>query len=107
MNTKLSSLEQRATAAEQLAESARERRRLQHKLLEELRVEKADLAKSLDLVKQREIELRRRRDSFTTLHGNSSRLLHAAEPVSYTHLRAHETDSYLVCRLLLEKKKKQ
>src|SRR5680860_186890 len=26
------------------------------------------------------------------------------DPVSYTHLRAHETDSYLVCRLLLEKK---
>src|SRR5664279_1916659 len=26
-------------------------------------------------------------------------------PVSYTHLRAHETDSYLVCRLLLEKQK--
>ena len=29
-----------------------------------------------------------------------------AAPVSYTHLRAHETDSYLVCRLLLEKKTK-
>src|SRR5680860_1841093 len=29
------------------------------------------------------------------------------EAVSYTHLRAHETDSYLVCRLLLEKKKKE
>ena len=29
----------------------------------------------------------------------------AAGPVSYTHLRAPETDSYLVCRLLLEKKK--
>src|SRR5664279_6437131 len=29
----------------------------------------------------------------------------AIVPVSYTHLRAHETDSYLVCRLLLEKKK--
>ena len=28
----------------------------------------------------------------------------APESVSYTHLRAHETDSYLVCRLLLEKK---
>ena len=28
-----------------------------------------------------------------------------ASSVSYTHLRAHETDSYLVCRLLLEKKK--
>src|SRR5664279_1048086 len=26
-------------------------------------------------------------------------------PVSYTHLRAHETDSNLVCRLLLETKK--
>ena len=25
-------------------------------------------------------------------------------PVSYTHLRAHETLRYLVCRLLLEKK---
>ena len=28
-------------------------------------------------------------------------------PVSYTHLRAHETPEQLVCRLLLEKKKKQ
>ena len=27
----------------------------------------------------------------------------ASWPVSYTHLRAHETDSYLVCRLMLEK----
>ena len=29
----------------------------------------------------------------------------AIEPVSYTHLRAHETVLDLVCRLLLEKKK--
>src|SRR5450756_558753 len=29
-----------------------------------------------------------------------------AKPVSYTHLRAHETRHDLVCRLLLEKKKK-
>ena len=28
-------------------------------------------------------------------------------PVSYTHLRAHETLMNLVCRLLLEKKKKK
>ena len=28
----------------------------------------------------------------------------AARPVSYTHLRAHETVLDLVCRLLLEKK---
>src|SRR5664279_5727489 len=31
--------------------------------------------------------------------------VHGVKTVSYTHLRAHETDSYLVCRLLLEKKK--
>ena len=29
------------------------------------------------------------------------------DPVSYTHLRAHETKANLVCRLLLEKKKQQ
>ena len=29
------------------------------------------------------------------------------QPVSYTHLRAHETRHDLVCRLLLEKKKKK
>ena len=29
---------------------------------------------------------------------------HRAQPVSYTHLRAHETVLDLVCRLLLEKK---
>src|SRR5664279_3197553 len=33
------------------------------------------------------------------------RYLQTLVAVSYTHLRAHETDSYLVCRLLLEKKK--
>src|SRR5665647_1477259 len=32
----------------------------------------------------------------------SSRTGKGRLPVSYTHLRAHETDSYLVCRLLLE-----
>src|SRR5665647_3843784 len=42
----------------------------------------------------------RRRDA---LHGAGQGPEIAA--VSYTHLRAHETDSYLVCRLLLEKKK--
>src|SRR5678815_4526526 len=31
----------------------------------------------------------------------------SATPVSYTHLRAHETPEHLVCRLLLEKKKKK
>eukprot|EP00658_Telonema_sp_P-2_P022196 TRINITY_DN18866_c0_g1_i1.p1 TRINITY_DN18866_c0_g1~~TRINITY_DN18866_c0_g1_i1.p1 ORF type:complete len:156 (-),score=24.19 TRINITY_DN18866_c0_g1_i1:78-545(-) len=35
-----------------------------------------------------------------------SSLLSSWEAVSYTHLRAHETPEHLVCRLLLEKKKK-
>src|SRR5678816_3285918 len=30
--------------------------------------------------------------------------INATIPVSYTHLRAHETPEHLVCRLLLEKK---
>ena len=33
--------------------------------------------------------------------------IEAIRPVSYTHLRAHETGRNLVCRLLLEKKKKK
>src|SRR5665647_2109249 len=32
--------------------------------------------------------------------GNGQRGCREEWPVSYTHLRAHETDSYLVCRLL-------
>ena len=32
--------------------------------------------------------------------------LNNAASVSYTHLRAHETPEHLVCRLLLEQKKK-
>ena len=35
----------------------------------------------------------------------SNSLCVATVPVSYTHLRAHETGRNLVCRLLLEKKK--
>src|SRR5665647_3170615 len=38
----------------------------------------------------------------TDVHVSGKYVL-TAPPVSYTHLRAHETDSYLVCRLLLEK----
>eukprot|EP00658_Telonema_sp_P-2_P080301 TRINITY_DN7965_c0_g1_i6.p1 TRINITY_DN7965_c0_g1~~TRINITY_DN7965_c0_g1_i6.p1 ORF type:complete len:806 (-),score=162.01 TRINITY_DN7965_c0_g1_i6:43-2460(-) len=37
----------------------------------------------------------------------ATKRLKAAFPVSYTHLRAHETPEHLVCRLLLEKKKKK
>src|SRR5450756_2754451 len=44
-----------------------------------------------------------RRRSSASLPGM---MMSTAEPVSYTHLRAHETRHDLVCRLLLEKKKK-
>ena len=40
---------------------------------------------------------------FSVFRGNINRD-DWSKTVSYTHLRAHETDSYLVCRLLLEKK---
>ena len=39
--------------------------------------------------------------------GNITWLMMHSKPVSYTHLRAHETRHDLVCRLLLEKKKKK
>ena len=40
-------------------------------------------------------------NSTIDLYNNVRKLL----PVSYTHLRAHETEAGLVCRLLLEKKR--
>ena len=36
---------------------------------------------------------------------NTGKRANGRGPVSYTHLRAHETEADLVCRLLLEKKK--
>ena len=46
-----------------------------------------------------ETEIRQQRSVNLTL----APLVHnGIKAVSYTHLRAHETDSYLVCRLLLE-----
>src|SRR5664279_5939242 len=52
----------------------------------------------------------RKKCSMSSVASTASRTLRGVErwnSVSYTHLRAHETDSYLVCRLLLEKKKKK
>eukprot|EP00658_Telonema_sp_P-2_P053995 TRINITY_DN42841_c0_g1_i1.p1 TRINITY_DN42841_c0_g1~~TRINITY_DN42841_c0_g1_i1.p1 ORF type:complete len:103 (+),score=13.43 TRINITY_DN42841_c0_g1_i1:184-492(+) len=42
----------------------------------------------------------------TVVDRGGSYIAGATIPVSYTHLRAHETPEHLVCRLLLEKKKK-
>src|SRR5450756_2404445 len=46
-------------------------------------------------------------ESAQLAHGPRSDPCGQTDPVSYTHLRAHETRHDLVCRLLLEKKKKQ
>eukprot|EP00658_Telonema_sp_P-2_P075927 TRINITY_DN6577_c0_g1_i3.p1 TRINITY_DN6577_c0_g1~~TRINITY_DN6577_c0_g1_i3.p1 ORF type:complete len:199 (-),score=24.34 TRINITY_DN6577_c0_g1_i3:70-666(-) len=43
----------------------------------------------------------------TSGHMHPECLLRTKLTVSYTHLRAHETPEHLVCRLLLEKKKKK
>src|SRR5450756_421631 len=60
-----------------------------------------------------EPRLRRRPVDSLEVHGTEARSTIAnvedlpSQPVSYTHLRAHETRHDLVCRLLLEKKKKR
>eukprot|EP00658_Telonema_sp_P-2_P031797 TRINITY_DN23719_c0_g3_i1.p1 TRINITY_DN23719_c0_g3~~TRINITY_DN23719_c0_g3_i1.p1 ORF type:complete len:515 (+),score=78.67 TRINITY_DN23719_c0_g3_i1:98-1546(+) len=46
-------------------------------------------------------------DSGLVSCADSARSWVLMDPVSYTHLRAHETPEHLVCRLLLEKKKKE
>src|SRR5674476_1513139 len=43
----------------------------------------------------------------TPLERMTAKVIDGKKPVSYTHLRAHETGRNLVCRLLLEKKKKK
>ena len=42
---------------------------------------------------------------FNMINCIPAKYMHSVCPVSYTHLRAHETGRNLVCRLLLEKKK--
>src|SRR5674536_102315 len=49
---------------------------------------------------------RTRPPSPVTLRHSQFVLVSRTSPMSYTHLRAHETPEHLVCRLLLEKKKK-
>src|SRR5665647_3879742 len=74
-----------------------EQRRQLNVNLQKLGLELLDNKKSMiiESIKTRIIEL---------VHYSDKRLKVKLSfyPVSYTHLRAHETDSYLVCRLLLE-----
>ena len=43
------------------------------------------------------------KNAIESTYGVTVERVRTMNSVSYTHLRAHETDSYLVCRLLLEK----
>ena len=63
--------------------------------------------KRQDLAKHVDSSVSTVRRDLTVLEaaGNLKRT-HGGAPVSYTHLRAHETVLDIVCRLLLEKKKK-
>src|SRR5665811_891698 len=54
-----------------------------------------------------QLDLRSVRPEFDLGRGGDRQQRDVVAPVSYTHLRAHETVLDLVCRLLLEKKKKQ
>ncbi len=55
--------------------------------------------KTVENIRQRLV-----RDGFESALNGKQR---ESPPVSYTHLRAHENSLHLVCRLLLEKKKKK
>ena len=47
------------------------------------------------------------KSTYTSKGSDGKTVQQSIKPVSYTHLRAHETVLDIVCRLLLEKKKKQ
>ena len=57
---------------------------------------------------EREMDLRgKEAASLSSLVKKEYQIPDSYYSVSYTHLRAHETGRNLVCRLLLEKKKKK
>ena len=64
---------------------------------------------SIAIKNEKNLEILDTQFKFSNLENKKLIYTHTKEEplmaVSYTHLRAHETDSYLVCRLLLEKKK--
>ena len=62
----------------------------------------ADLVEELRATKHEALNLRFR--NATGQLDNNAEISKVRRPVSYTHLRAHETVLDLVCRLLLEKK---
>eukprot|EP00658_Telonema_sp_P-2_P067169 TRINITY_DN56105_c0_g1_i1.p1 TRINITY_DN56105_c0_g1~~TRINITY_DN56105_c0_g1_i1.p1 ORF type:complete len:137 (-),score=53.58 TRINITY_DN56105_c0_g1_i1:105-515(-) len=75
-------------------------------------VEEELAARTVGLVSKE--EFKRRRDLIDPAAGTrgegkkrKKKKKQEVKPVSYTHLRAHETPEHLVCRLLLEKKKKK
>eukprot|EP00658_Telonema_sp_P-2_P036329 TRINITY_DN26305_c0_g1_i1.p1 TRINITY_DN26305_c0_g1~~TRINITY_DN26305_c0_g1_i1.p1 ORF type:complete len:341 (+),score=132.03 TRINITY_DN26305_c0_g1_i1:53-1024(+) len=69
-----------------------------------------ELEEELMQVRNQEVAARHQLRSLQLNQGDEiseleAKLQESEQPVSYTHLRAHETPEHLVCRLLLEKKK--
>ena len=66
----------------------------------------SDVYKRQGIAYSTSAEMAREIGPFKTYNKNKKDMLRViGNPVSYTHLRAHETPEHLVCRLLLEKKK--
>src|SRR5660398_136881 len=75
-----------------------------------------DFDKAVEFLREKGLAGVKKREGRTASNGLVHAYLHKSspdlpptvgvllEPVSYTHLRAHETKANLVCRLLLEKK---
>ena len=59
---------------------------MQHSLLDKLHVEKCQIEQGLDLVQQREIELRRPKDGLKILHRRGSQLAAQTESSVQLHL---------------------
>ena len=82
---------------------------MHHTTMVELHALKIKLRAKGEELSQSQNELKRTREELLKCSGEVKqleevRLTVAHSPVSYTHLRAHETGRNLVCRLLLEKK---
>eukprot|EP01017_Pseudomicrothorax_dubius_P042691 TRINITY_DN7005_c0_g2_i1.p1 TRINITY_DN7005_c0_g2~~TRINITY_DN7005_c0_g2_i1.p1 ORF type:complete len:143 (+),score=55.32 TRINITY_DN7005_c0_g2_i1:466-894(+) len=77
------------------------------KMIEQNKILKRELEKKVtgEESLRQEISILKHKTLELSISPQKEDMRSTARPVSYTHLRAHETGRNLVCRLLLEKKK--
>src|SRR5678815_5002697 len=68
------------------------------------RTRELGMLRTIGMTRRQARRMIRHESVITALIGAALGLPLGIFPVSYTHLRAHETPEHLVCRLLLEKK---